>query len=116
MVMTDTMVVGDIFTSGATNPLRKFAVNSFIIFLNGVCRFYGWRIGGCDGISSTCILRVILVFSLTDLIEKCDDAVTLTFDRCQGFSNEYASAAFIRGEGDVLRVFFVLQKLGDQRR
>jgi hypothetical protein len=70
MVMLAMMVVGDMFTSGATNLLKKFAVITLILFLNGVCRFYGWRVGGCVGTAPRCILLVSLVYSLTDLNEK----------------------------------------------
>jgi hypothetical protein len=64
MVMPKMVVVGVVFISGAPNPLRKFAVNSFILFLNGVCRFFCPKIDGYDGIASTRNLRV--TFSYMD--------------------------------------------------
>ncbi len=59
MVMLKMMVVGLVFVSGTTNPLRNFSFISFILFLNGVCRFYGPRTGGYAEIAFTRNLRVI---------------------------------------------------------
>ena len=62
MVMPKMIVVGLVFVIGTTNPLRNFAFNSFILFLNGVCRFYGPMIDGNAGIAITRNLRVIISF------------------------------------------------------
>ena len=59
MVMLKMVVVGLVFVNGTTNPLRKFSFISFILFLNGVCRFYGPRTGGYAVIVLPRNLRVI---------------------------------------------------------
>ena len=43
MAMPEMMVADEVFDSGTTNRLRQIAIMSLILFLNGVRRFYGWR-------------------------------------------------------------------------